>query len=249
MLHANMLRPVARPQVAITNWQEHFRKLADSAVDERLRRYYRYGMVGSDTPIGKTPLMAMDLETTGLDPVRDGIVSIGLVPMTLDRIHAGASRYWLLKPRVDLNETSVTIHGITHTQIADAPDLNDVLDDVLQAMAGHVMVVHFRYMEREFLNGALQPRINETIQFPVIDTMDLEAREYRKKPQGPWARLFGKKQTSPVSIRLADSRSRYHLPHYRPHDARTDALACAELLQAQIAYRYRPDTPVSELWL
>ena len=249
MLHAGMLRSASSTDTAVADWQERFQKLADSAVDERLRRYYRHGMVSAGTPIGNTPLMAMDLETTGLDPVRDGIVSIGLVPMTLDRIHAGASRYWLLKPRVDLNETSVTIHGITHTQIADAPDLNDVLDDVLQAMAGHVVVVHFRYMEREFLNGALQPRINETIQFPVIDTMELEAREHRKKPQGLWARLLGKRQTPPVSIRLADSRSRYNLPHYRPHDARTDALACAELLQAQIAYRYSPDTPVKALWL
>lgn len=246
MLHANMLRrPENQP---ITDWQSHFLSLAQSANDERLKRYYRQGMPAATTPVGQTPLMAMDLETTGLDPVRDGIVSIGLVPMTLERIHASASRYWLLKPRVDLNDESVVIHGITHAQIADAPDLNDVLDEVLQVMAGHVVVVHFRYIEREFLNGALKPRLGEPIAFPVIDTMALEAREHRQKPKGLWARLFAKRQPQ-VSIRLADSRRRYGLPHYRPHDARTDALACAELLQAQIAHRYSPETPISDLWL
>lgn len=246
MLNASMLRQTE--QQPVSDWQARFAQLAESARDERLKRYYQHGMVAAETPLKDAPLMAMDLETTGLDPVRDGIVSIGLVPMTLERIQASASRYWLLKPRVDLNDESVTIHGITHTQIADAPDLNDVLDDVLQALAGHVIVVHFRYMEREFLNGALKPRLGETIEFPVIDTMALEAREHRQASKSLWARLFHKRRQQ-VSIRLADSRRRYGLPHYRPHDARTDALACAELLQAQIAHRYSPDTPVQHLWL
>ena len=48
--------------------------------------------------------------------------------------------------------------------------------------------------------------------------------------------------------RLADSRLRYNLPVYRPHHAVTDALACAELLQAQLAHRFNKETPVSQLW-
>jgi DNA polymerase-3 subunit epsilon len=246
MLHAGLLRPPAAPPVR--NWQAHFQTLAHNANDPRLVRYYQHGMIPAETPVSQAPLMAMDLETTGLDPVHDGIVSIGLVPMTLERIQASASRYWLIKPRVDLNDVSITINGITHTQIAHAPDLNDILDDLLQAMAGHVIVVHYRYMERQFLNGALKPRLGETIQFPVIDTMELEARACHTLPSGLLARLFRRKQPR-VSVRLADSRSRYNLPHYRPHDARTDALACAELLQAQIAHRYSPQTPVGELWV
>jgi DNA polymerase-3 subunit epsilon len=246
MLHAGLLRtPTAAP---VSDWQEHFRNLARTANDPRLIRYYRQGMIPADTPIAQAPLMAMDLETTGLNPIRDGIVSIGLVPMTLDCIRASASRYWLLKPRVDLNDVSITINGITHTHIADAPDLNDILDELLGTMAGHVIVVHYRYMERQFLNGALKPRLGETLQFPVIDTMALEARARRAPPAGLLARLLRRKQPD-VSVRLADSRSRYGLPHYRPHDARTDALACAELLQAQIAHHYSPQTPVSELWV
>ncbi|MBB3142903.1 DNA polymerase III epsilon subunit-like protein [Halomonas organivorans] len=32
------------------------------------------------------------------------------------------------------------------------------------------------------------------------------------------------------------------------HHALTDALATAELLQVQIAYHYRPETPVGTIW-
>lgn len=166
------------------DWRQRFEALAESARDERLRAYYAAGMVGGDTPLSEVPLMALDVETTGLDPVKDGIVSIGLVPMSLDCIRASASRHWILKPRVPLGEESVTIHGITDSQVLTAPDLKQVLAQVLQAMAGHVMVVHCRDIERQFLNGALRPRIGEGIEFPVIDTMELEARLHRNPPRG-----------------------------------------------------------------
>ncbi|WP_313951808.1 3'-5' exonuclease, partial [Accumulibacter sp.] len=192
------------------------------------------------------PLMALDIETTGLDPVRDGIVSIGLVPMRLERIFASQSRLWIVKPRSPLLEKSVALHGITHSQLVSAPDLIDILDALLAAIAGHVVVVHCRAIERQFLNNALRARIGEAIEFPVIDTMELEARLHRRKSPGLIARIF-RHQPLP-SIRLAASRCRYALPRYRLHHALTDALASAELLQAQIAHRFTPETALGELW-
>ncbi|PKM01882.1 MAG: DNA polymerase III subunit epsilon, partial [Gammaproteobacteria bacterium HGW-Gammaproteobacteria-12] len=60
-----------------------------------------------------------------------------------------------------------------------------------------------------------------------------------------WDRLRGRE---PLSIRLADSRLRYGLPLYSAHHALTDALACGELLQAQVARHYPAHTPVGALW-
>ncbi|MDO9596606.1 MAG: 3'-5' exonuclease [Azoarcus sp.] len=248
MLHLGLLRqlhPHPDRATETPDWPLRFQALAGTARDHRLQAFYAAGAVTGDTPMSAVPLMALDVETTGLDPVKDGIVSIGLVPMRLDRIFASKSRHWILKPRAPLAAKSVTIHGITDSQIESAPDLIDILDEMLHAIAGHVVVVHCRALERQFLTGALRTRIGETIEFPVIDTMELEARLYRKKHPGLIARLFGHRQ---VSIRLAASRGRYGLPRYRPHHALTDALASAELLQAQIAHRFSPDTPLSTLW-
>lgn len=242
-----MLRQPIANAVMGSDWRKRFEALSESVHDTRLRAFYAAGMVGGDTRLAAVPLMALDVETTGLDPVKDGIVSIGLVPMGLDRIRASASRHWILKPRVPLDGASVTIHGITDSQVMAAPDLKQVLAEVLQAMAGHVLVVHCADIERQFLNGALRPRIGEDIAFPVIDTMELEARLHRNQPRG-WLNWALGRYPSQVSIRLADSRLRYNLPRYRPHHALTDALASAELLQAQVAHRFSPDTPVRELW-
>lgn len=254
MLHLGDLKkggaaPSARGRAASTvpDWPACFAGLAATVRDPRLQAFYAAGAAAGDTAIKDVPMVAIDVETTGLDPVRDEIVSIGVVPMDTNCIRASASRYWVLRPRAQLNPEAVTIHAITHAQIESAPDFGAILGELLPALAGRVVVVHCREIERSFLDLALKARIGEGIEFPVIDTMELEARLHRQAPAGFFARLFGRK-VPPVSIRLADSRERYGLPRYRAHHALTDALATAELLQAQLAHRFAPQTPLRTLW-
>ncbi len=250
MLHAGLLKPSPQrdgDRMQTPDWPQRLAELAASASDSRLRSFYAAAAPSAETPVCDAPLLAMDVETTGLDPVRDGIVSIGLVPMDLQRIRASQSRHWLLKPRVALDAQSVTIHGITDSQIHQAPDLLDILEELLTEMAGRVMVVHCRDIERQFLDQALRSRIGEGIEFPVIDTMELEARLHRGHRTSLLDRLR-RRRPPRESIRLADSRRRYGLPRYRAHHALTDAVSSAELLQAQIAHHYAPDTPLAKLW-
>jgi DNA polymerase-3 subunit epsilon len=247
MLHRDLLKPPARADaaaVAAPDWPERFRTLAATARDARLQAYYAAGVPNADAPLSTVTMAALDIETTGLEPGRHEIVSIALVPMDLAQIQSSRTRHWIVKPQGDLTAESVTFHGITHSQVAQAPDLDAVLQPFLAAIAGCVLVVHCREIERGFLNAALTARLGEGLQFPVIDTMELEARLHRR-PAGFWARW---RQAQPPSIRLADSRRRYGLPGYRPHHAPTDALASAELLLAQVADRFSPQTPLGALW-
>jgi len=249
MLHAGLLRNPrsAGPADLVPDWPARFAVLARSARDPRLRAFYAAGAASGDAPLLDVPLLALDVETTGLNPAADGIVSMGLVPMSLDCIRASQARHWLLKPRVPLADEAVTFHGITHQQLRQAPDLDEVLGELLTIMAGQVLVVHCRDIERQFLDQALRRRIGEGIEFPVIDTMELEARVHRRPPP-PWWRRLGRPVPPPESIRLAASRARYGLPRYRLHHALSDALASAELLQAQVAHRFGPQTPLRLLW-
>lgn len=248
MLHLGDLRTKHgdRPDAQAQDWQQRFSTLADTAQDPRLRAFYAQGIPAGDSPLQDVPMAALDVETTGLDISHDEIVSIGVVPMTMTHIQASASRYWVVRPIGELTPESITIHAITHSQIETAPDLSVILDEVLQALAGRIIVVHCRAIERGFLDAALKTRLGEGIEFPTIDTMELEARLYRKPPS-LLARLTGRRKQT-VSIRLAASRARYRLPRYRAHHALTDALASAELLQAQVAHRFSLQTPLRALW-
>ena len=174
----------AQPNHKVTEWSARFEALANNAINSRLRQFYQAGAVSAQASIESVQLLAMDVETTGLDAQTDSIVSIGLMPFTLKRIYCGRSLYWVIKPASELNEKSVTFHHITHAEISDAPTFEQVLAPLLEAMAGKVMVVHYRNIERAFLDQAVRRHLGEGFEFPVIDTMQLEARLHRQSAGG-----------------------------------------------------------------
>lgn len=233
------------PQAKQDDWANRFALLAKTSNYPALKAFYQAGVVAATTPISDVPMVALDFETTGLDSNRDSIVSIGLVDMSLTRIRCTDARHWIVKPETKLHSRSVVVHGITHSAVADAPYFSTVVDELLFRLQGKIVIVHHSAIERGFLNVALKRLIHEGIEFPVIDTMALEARFSRKLGNSLWRSLMGRQKTS---IRLTDSRTRYHLPYYRQHNALTDALACAELLQAQCATHLASDTPLNTIW-
>ncbi|WP_442792552.1 3'-5' exonuclease [Pseudoalteromonas sp. T1lg48] len=227
------------------DWPARYQQLAREAQHPLLQRFYQAGMVKGEQTLGETQFVAMDFETTGLDSERDEIVSIGLVPFTWQRIYCRQARHWLVQPKRNLAEQSIVIHGITHSEVEDAPDLITVLPPLLAALERRVVVVHYHAIERPFLANSLLRRISERIEFALIDTMAIE-RQALLARRGFIGRLLGEKIGS---LRLADCRARYNLPPYGVHNAMTDALATAELLQAQLRYHYRTDTPLNRLWM
>lgn len=228
------------------DWRTRFEALAAGAESPVLRRFYEAGAVAADTPLEASPLVAFDLETTGLNPARHGIVSFGLVPFDLDRIGLPRSVYRVVRPRRELEDRSITIHQLTHDAVEDAPDLAEVADVLLEALTGRVAVVHYHPIERRFMQRAFERRFGEPVVFPLIDTMLVEHRHHRQRRWWDPRTWFRNPQ---LSLRLADCRRRYGLPEYSPHHALTDALATAELLQAQVAHHGGGDEAVGQWWL
>ncbi len=232
-------------QITIVDWPEYFHQQAAQAKDSRLQHFYQSGVVAADTPLNQVEFVALDFETTGLNSSKDGIISIGLIPFTLERIYCRQSKHWLVNPKKPLQEDSVVIHGITHSDLSGAPDLMRILEQVLDSLAGKIVVVHFRNIERQFFDRALRERISEGILFPVVDTLEIELAVQKQLVSGFWHKL---RRKQPASVRLGTSRTRYGLPAYQPHHALVDAIATAELLQAQIRHHFTPETPIVELW-
>jgi len=230
-----------KPKTEIQDWQVMFAEWAEEAPEGPLKRYYQAGMIAPNTALKDTPLLALDLETTGLDPKTDEIISLGLIPLSHKTIRCQGAQYWMAKPERALNAESVTIHEITHAELAEAPRLHAILDEILVALANQVIVVHCVAIERQFLLNAAMKIYGYPFYFPVLDTMDIERQAIHK----PWWKRFGR----PPSLRLDACRQRYHLPRYKAHHALTDALSSAELLQAQIAYRLDPTADISNYWI
>lgn len=229
----------------ILNWPAFFTHKFENSKDKRLRKFYQTGTYEEETPLKDIEFVALDFETTGLDANQNSIISIGLVPFTLQRIRCRESQHWFVKAQDNLEENSVVIHGITHSDLQGAPDLRRILEKVLDALAGKVVVVHYRKIERDFFDINLRNLIGEGIVFPVVDTMQIEGDYQQEQSKGIINWLKGKR---PESIRLANCRLRYGLPAYAPHHALTDAIATAELFQAQISYHFSENDPIRKIW-
>lgn len=230
-------------KIPLIDWQSEFQTLEKEAPLGPLKRFYEQGALTSDTRLKDTPMVSLDLETTGLNHHKDAIVSAGLVTLNSQRIQCRGSQYWMMEPDRPLSNKSVTIHEMTHSDLMDAPSLEACFEEILNALAHKVVVVHCASIERNFLLAAALKIYGYPLNFPILDTMAIEANILKKRP---WTE---KLKQGPQSIRLDACRQRYHLPRYKAHHALTDAYSSAELIQAQIAHHLDDLYPISSFWV
>lgn len=83
-------------------------------------------------------IVALDLETTGLDPVRDAVIEIGAVRFNGRRVED--EFHTLLNPRRTIPPEITQLTGITNDMVRRAPMLQEVRDD-LEAFVGDAPVL------------------------------------------------------------------------------------------------------------
>ena len=192
-----------------------------------LRDYLSVPFPDPVTVCGEVAFTALDLETTGIDPWQDELLSIGLVEMKGTRIDLDSARRRLVRPEGSIPEASAVVHRITDDRAADGASPSDALEWLLGKLAGRVMIAHHAAMESGFVNAACERLLGGRFLIPVVDTQWLARRALERRGRPYRA----------GDLRLARLREGYNLPRYRAHDALSDALAAAELFAAQVAER------------
>ncbi len=203
------------------NWW--MRKMPDCA----LRDYYEVDFPMLDSDWAQIDYLALDFETTGMNEETDEILSVGYTTVRGPSLLFSDAVHVLAKPSRAIPETSAVIHGILDDQAAEAQSLEEVLPQLLHALAGKAMLAHNASIEYYFLSNACERIYGYPFVGPVVDTLALEVRAFRRRDQ---AMKSG-------DLRLAAARQRYNLPRYGAHNALTDAIAAGELFLAQVAYR------------
>ena len=174
------------------------------------------------TPLEELSLLAVDLETTGLSPARDQVLAVGWVPVDGSRIDLSGARRHVV--RRDDPGGAVTIHGLTHDDLAEGRPLAEVLGELRLALAGRVLLAHHAPFELAFLDAAFRSVGEPPALPPAVCTLELQQRLLAR--QGV---------VHHGALRLWGARERHGLPVTQAHDALGDALACAELYLAQTA--------------
>ncbi len=121
--------------------------------------------------------ICIDLETTGLEPKKDQIIEIGAVKVE----HNTIVDTWesLINPGRKLEERIVALTGICDRQLADAPQITEILPEFLSFAGEDVLLGHSVLFDYSFLKKAA---VNEKRSFERkgIDTLKI-ARKYLKE--------------------------------------------------------------------
>lgn len=124
-----------------------------------------------DTPVDDVRFVVLDTETTGLDPRRDRLITIGGLGVRAGDILLDDSFEVML--RVAYNAASVTVHGITRDEAADGMDEPEALELFLTYLGDGVIVGHHIGHDIQALNVACERHFGLTLQNRSLDTMDL----------------------------------------------------------------------------
>jgi len=174
------------------------------------------------TPLERLPMVAIDCETTGLDPRRDRIVSFAAL-----RIDEGlrVARHPIvdlqIDPGVNIPARATAVHGIDREQLTGAPSFAEAFSQIASSLAGAVVVGHFigfdlAILGREAARAGLP---------------------WREPPSFDTACLAAAAGLVPEHFDLAELLGRLRIEHReRRHTAAGDARMAAELFVA-LAHR------------
>ncbi len=156
----------------------------------------------------------VDVETTGLCPSHhDRIIELAVIRLALDGTPVDEFSS-LINPGRDIGPTR--IHGITTSDVLNAPRFLDIAGDIADRLAENAIVAHNARFDIEFLGAEFGLISNTVPMLPAVCTMHL-------------ARLFG---DAARSYRLEALCEQYGIPHRSPHSALEDARATARLFTA-----------------
>lgn len=195
--------------------------LARRVPDGGLRRYLSAGPPDNRLRPAEVAFLALDFETTGLDPGTDSIIAVGHVDVDGLTIPLGTVGSFLVDPGRGVGQSAV-IHRLTDDRLtAEGITPAAALDRVFAALTGRILLAHHAAIEVGFLTAAVKAHFGVSIEIPAVDTMLLGQRVLGDDPP-------------PGALRLWKLRARAGLPSYVGHDAAVDALACAELYLALV---------------
>ncbi|HEX6056046.1 MAG TPA: exonuclease domain-containing protein, partial [Intrasporangium sp.] len=136
-----MIRSLLRPD------RRRYR-LAEQAPPGPVRDYLTTPLPGPRTVAEDLRLLAIDIETTGLDPRTDHILSVGFVPLDGLVIDLSGATHLLCWAETEVGQSAV-VHGITDDALTEGVPLSELVERVAAALQGRVLLAHHAHIETE----------------------------------------------------------------------------------------------------
>ncbi|MGF1667895.1 MAG: exonuclease domain-containing protein [Acidimicrobiia bacterium] len=162
---------------------------------------------------------ALDFETTGLDPGRDRVISVGLVPVMAGRVDLAGSLEFVVDPGVRPGAESIRIHRMLPSDVGSGRSPAEVAPMLASALGEDPIVVWTAWVESAFLPtvcGGSGRRWGRR----MVDVRHLTVR---------FDERTGCRPSPARTDELGDTARRFGVPPELSHDALADAFVTAQL--------------------
>lgn len=166
----------------------------------------REGVLMLDSP---NTFVAVDVETTGLNPRSDEIIQIGAIKyengVECDRFMS------YVKPTVPISPKASKVNNICDDTVADAPDISTALKGFIDFVGDNILIAHNAPFDMKFLQTSLNRCGMDTLNNIVFDTLDA-------------AKFF-----LTLDNYKLETISKHYGMDVTPHEAVSDCSVCARL--------------------
>jgi len=198
-----------------TQWLNRRRLRALKSVsDAQFKALLQLAATNYRSPWRAYDYLVVDIETTGLNPQTDHMVSIGWVPISAGRIQLHGAREYRVRTSAQVSD-SATIHGLRQQDIATGISVTEALQHLVVALHRHVLVVHYSGLDKQLLDNLCKDHYGVKLEVPVVDTLELSRN------------ILKSKQLVPSDFSLPSLCERMNLTQPIQHQALSDALATA----------------------
>lgn len=186
---------------------------------EYLKAFYQREPPNANSFIDECHFTSIDFETTGIDPNKDYVLSIGGICLRKGAIDFTTSFHYYVNNSKFIKKDSAVINHITPEQLEQGKEPVTAMIELLDKISGGLVLMHCMYIETNFIKSTLSLRKKDPLPFISLDTMAIERQLHH--------------DASVEDVRLSAIRERRGFPAYEAHNALVDSLATAEVFLAQ----------------
>jgi DNA polymerase-3 subunit epsilon len=162
-------------------------------------------------------VVALDCETTGLNPRVDDIVVIAAVKIRGERILASEHFEAVARPASEMAPAAIKVHRLRKVDVAHGGRLYLMMPDFLHFIGGRPLVGYYLDFDVRMINKHLLHFAGIELPNPLIDVSRLYyERKYGDAPPG-----------TAIDLSFAAILKDLGLPIFQQHDALNDALMTA----------------------
>ena len=186
----------------------------------RQLRDSEWGFLVDAPPAGEW--VALDCETTGLNPRSDEIIAIGAVRIKGNRIMSSERLELLVQPQGNVSAESIRVHRLREMDVADGLPVEEAMRQLIHFIGSRPLVGYYLEFDVAMINRAMKPLLGIRLPQKQIEVSALYY-DYKFRQLPP----YQQQDNADIDLRFNTLMEDLALPTRDAHDALNDAVMAA----------------------